>query len=140
MARIRGAKETRAAIRRLPKAMRDEAAKPVKTSTERMYDDVRDRLAHAGEIAPLYHGKPGMQNITGAARRAYKKQLSRDGLTGRVGILKNEGDGALHLRIFFTGSVHQPARNVHDPAFELESEHFFRDQELALRRVLEQLG
>lgn len=139
MAKIRGAKETRAAIRKLPADLREEAAQPVKSSTDRMYADVQDRLAHAGEIAPLYHGGPGMQNITGAAKRAYKKRITRDGLTGQVGILKNEGDGALALRIFFTGSVHQPARNVHDPAEEAERETFFREQSRVLPRVLAKL-
>lgn len=145
MAKIRGAKELRAAIKAAGPDLRKQAGEEVKASTNRMHAKARLMMGSASSIAEFWHGKPGMQNITGAARKAYKKSVSRDGLTGKVGILgetagADSNMGALALRFFLFGSSHQPARNVHDAAFEDERDVFTHNQGKAMEAVLRRMG
>lgn len=145
MAKIRGAKELRAAIKAAGPDLRKEAGTEVKASTDRMHKNARAMMGSAASIAAFWHGKPGMQNISGAARRSYKKSVSRDGMTGKVGILgetagADSNYGALAMRMFLFGSSHQPARNVHDAAFEDERDAFIHNQGEALEAVLRRMG
>lgn len=140
MAKIRGAKELRAALRRAPADLKDEAMKEVKASTDRMHRRVMELLATASSYAEFWHGKPGMQNITGAARRNYRKSVSRVRMQGRVGLLSSSAErAAFYLRFFFYGTSHQPARPAHDEAFEDEKDTFIENQGKALERVLRRL-
>jgi hypothetical protein len=141
MAKIHGARELRAAIRRAPQDLRDEAIKEVKASTDQMHRRVMELLASASKFAPLWHGKPGMQNITGAARRNYRKSVSKAKMQGRVGLLTSGAErAAFHLRFFFYGTSHQPARPAHDEAFEAERDVFIERQTKALANVLRRMG
>ncbi len=141
MAKIRGAKELRAAIRNAPKDLRDEATKEVRASTIRMHRTVQMLLNSAAIYAPLWHGKAGMQNITGDARRSYRYSVVDKGMRGRVGLLSSQAErAAFHLRFFFYGSVHQPSRNAHDDAFERERDTYIDNQGKALERVLVRMG
>lgn len=141
MAKIRGAKELRAAIKRAPKHLRDEATKEVRASTRRMHRHARELFNSAAQFAPLYHGGPGMQNITGLARSLYRYSLIDRGMRGRVGLLSASSESrGYYLRIFLSGSEHQPARPVHDVAFEAERDTFLVNQRRALGRVLEAMG
>lgn len=140
MAKIRGAKELRAAIKRAPAELRKEATDEVKASTKRMHETVMQLLNSAAIYAPLYHGGPGMQNITGNARRNYRYSIVDKGMRGRVGLLSPAAESkAFYLRMFFTGTVHQPARPAHDDAFEQERDVYIANQSRALARVIARL-
>jgi hypothetical protein len=140
MAKIRGAKELRAAIKRAGPALRKEATAEVRASTKRMHGTVMMLLGTAAMYAPLYHGGAGMQNITGTARRSYRFSVSEARMSGRVGLLSAAAESrAFHLRFFFYGTVHQPARNAHDDAFERERDVFIDNQTKALQRVVSQI-
>lgn len=140
MAKIHGAKELRAAIRRAEPMLRDEATKEVRASTIRMHRKVKELLNSAASYAPLYHGGPGMQNITGVARRSYRYSVTDKGMTGRVGLLSSKAESsAFYLRFFFYGTSHQPSRNAHDDAFEDERDVFVVNQQAALNRVISRL-
>lgn len=141
MVKIRGAKEVRAAIRAAGPDLRREAGKEVQASTKRMHREAMQMFATAATFAPFWHGKDGMQSITGAARRAYRYSTTRDGLKGRVGLLSSAALGrAFYLRFFLYGTAHQPARNVHDLAFEGERDVFMVNQGHALENVLRRMG
>lgn len=147
MAKIRGAKELRAAIRKMPPDLKAEATKEVRASTKRMHRKVMELLNSAASYAPFWHGKPGMQNVTtalhaaGTARRNYRYSVVKQGMTGRVGLLSPAAERtAFHMRFFLYGTVHQPARNVHADAFESERDVFIDNQTKALGRVLSRLG
>lgn len=141
MARVRGAKELRAAIKRLPADLRTEASKEVRASTMAMHRKVIELLSSAASYAPFWHGKAGMQNVTGAARRSFRYSVVDKGLTGRVGLLSAAAEQkAFYLRFFLHGSVHQPARNVFDDAFEGERDVFIANQLRALTSVLARLA
>lgn len=140
MAKIRGAKELRAAIRRAGPDLRKEATAEVRASTKRMHGTVMMLLGTAAIYAPLWHGKAGMQNITGIARRSYRYSVSENRMKGRVGLLSAAAESrAFYLRFFFYGSVHQPARNAHDDAFERERDVYIFNQGKALQRVLSRI-
>jgi len=146
MARIRGAKELRADLKRLPEALREEAMKPVKASTVRMHRRVMELLNSASSLAPFYHGLPGMQDVdtplhpAGSARKSYRYSIVNKGLTGRVGQLSPGAERAgFHLYFFLNGTSHQPARPVHDIAFEEERNLFASAQQKALLNVLSRL-
>jgi len=137
MARVRGTKAIKAAIRRAGPALQDEALKEVRESSRRMYYDAQARFNIASAYAEFYHGKLGMQNITGNARRLYRWSISKKLLRGRVGILSPmSARRVFYLSIFLYGSINQPARPVHDDAFEAERDVYTQNQTRALRRVL----
>lgn len=141
MVKISGARELRAAIKRAAPDIRAEAGKEVKASTKRMHQEAMAAFNTAASFAPFWHGKDGMQSITGAARRAYRQAVSRDGLRGRVGLLSTSAmEKAFYLRFFLYGTSHQPARNVHDLAFEDERDAYVANQAKALDRVLRRMG
>lgn len=141
MAKMRGAKELRAALKRAPDDLREEASKEVRESTKRMHRKVMQLLNSAASYAPFHHGGMGMQNITGAARRAYRYSVADKGLKGRVGLLSPAAEQrAFYLRFFLYGTSHQPSRNVHDTAFEGEREDFIVHQRKALESVLRRMG
>lgn len=141
MVKISGARELRAAIKRAGPDLRAEAGREVKESTKRMHQEAMAGFATASAFAPFWHGKDGMQNISGAARRAYRQSVSRDGLTGRVGLLSSSALGkAFYLRFFLYGTSHQPARNVHDQAFEGERDAYVANQARAMTNVLRRMG
>ena len=140
MAKIIGGKELRARLMKLPVDLRLEASKEVKVSADRMQLEVMAGLNAAASYAPFWHGKIGMQNITGQARRNYKVKISNKGMTGRVGLTTTAArKRARYLRFFFAGTVHQPSRNVHSDVFELERVLFMVNQRKALQRVLAKL-
>jgi hypothetical protein len=140
MARIRGAKELRASLKKMSPALKNEAMKEVEASTKRMHETARMLMGTAAIYAPLWHGGAGMQDITGAARRNYRRSILRSQMRGRVGLLTPAAErAAFYLRFFIDGTVHQPARNFHDDAFERERDVFIRNQGLALERVLRAL-
>lgn len=102
-----------------------------------MLSDARARLNTAAQYAELYHGKPGMQNITGTFRRLYRRSISKKQLKGRVGLLSSTSVArAPQVRWFNDGTSHQPARPFHDDAFEAEEGPYITNQTRALRRVL----
>ena len=141
MVKIRGAKELRAAIKRAGPELRAEATKEVRASTKRMHQMAQAGFNSASALAPFWHGKSGMQSITGAARRNYRMSVTKDGMTGRVGLLTGTAlKNAFYLKYFLFGTSHQPARNVHDLAFEAEAPDFITNQGLALERVLRRMG
>jgi hypothetical protein len=143
MPKITGLTQVRAVLKQMPEQLRAEATKPVRETTERMKRRVMELLDSAAIYAPFWHGGPGMQDVdtklhpAGTARRSYRRSISRDGLTGRVGQLSPQAarDG-FHLRFFFDGTVHQPARPAHSEVFESERGPFIIDQKLALQRAL----
>lgn len=140
MAKVRGTKAVRAAIRRATPDLRAAAIKEVAASTKAMHRDVQARFNTAATYAAFHHGKPGMQNIRGVIRRLYRYSVSKKQLRGRVGILSAASmRKAWMLKFFLFGSVNQPARNVHDDAFEAEREPYIQRQKRALERVLRRL-
>jgi hypothetical protein len=137
MAKVRGAKDVRAAIQRAPVALQDEAVEEVTASTKRMYYDAKGRFATAAAYGSFWHGKAGMQNITGTVRRLYRFSVSKKMMRGRVGILSAASSRkAWYLRFFLYGTSRQPARNVHDDAFEAEKDVYTVNQTRALKRVI----
>lgn len=137
MARVRGAKNVRAALRRAPQALRDEAIEEVTASTKRMHADAKGRFATAAAYGSFWHGKAGMQSITGTVRRLYRYSISKKMMRGRVGILSAASSRkAWYLRFFLFGTSRQPARNVHDDAFEAEKDVYTVNQSRALKRAL----
>lgn len=141
MAKITGAKELRAALRRASPDLREEATKEVRASTIRMHRKVMELLNSAASYAPLWHGGEGMQNITGVARRSYRYSVVDKGMRGKVGLLSaNAERSAFYLRFFFYGTSHQPSRNAHDDGFEDERDVFLDNQGRALARVLARMG
>lgn len=141
MAKIRGAKALRAAIKRAPEDLRKEATAEVRASTKRMHRKVMELLGTAASFAPLHHGGAGMQDISGIARRSYRYSVVEKGMRGRVGLLSSAAEGkAFYLRFFFHGTSHQPSRNAHDAAFEDERDTFMVEQGRALERVLRRMG
>ncbi|MEY8117645.1 hypothetical protein AB9F26_05160 [Falsihalocynthiibacter sp. BN13B15] len=140
MAKIRGAKELRRALKHAPSALRKEATEEVKISSQTMYRRVMAGLATAGRLAPLWHGKIGMQRITGNARRFYRHSVSEKKMSGRVGLLTPGAHrSAFYLRMFFYGTYRQPARNIHEEVFEDEADGFVKAQQKALDRVVRKL-
>ncbi|MEL6310748.1 MAG: hypothetical protein AAFQ17_00020 [Pseudomonadota bacterium] len=140
MARVRGVKEVRKAILRAPQALKDEALDEVRNSTKAMHADVRRRFNTASSYAAFWHGGVGMQNISGQLRRLYRWSVSKSQLRGRVGILSRQSARRVfYLRFFLYGTRDQPARNVHDDAFEAEREVYIDAQTKALRRVLKKI-
>lgn len=137
MAKIVGVKQVKRAIRRAGDELTEEALVEVRKSTKAMFDDARAGFDTAGDIAPLYHGQRGMQSVSGVARRFYRWSVSKARLSGRVGLLSERANRmAFYLRFFNDGTVNQPARPVHDNAFENERETFIGNQTEALDRVL----
>ena len=140
MAKVRGTKELRAALRRAPAHLREEAAEPVREHTKGMHRRVMELLNSASSYAPFWHGKMGMQDITGIARRTYRYSVIDKGLKGRVGLLSAKAARkAFYLKFFMFGTINQPARNVHDTAFEEHRDDYIIDQKAALERVLRKL-
>lgn len=112
----------------------------VRKSTKAMHDDAKRRFDSAASYAEFWHGKRGMQNITGRARRLYRWSVSRAKLLGRVGVLTPMSlRRVFYLSTFLYGSVNQPARPVHDDAFEAERDVYIQNQSRALRRVLRKI-
>lgn len=141
MARIIGIKELQAALKASPEFVRQEATKEVRASSTAMRAKVMELLASAASYAPLWHGQPGMLNVTGKARRNYRVSVVKGGLEGRVGLLTPAAEKAApELRFFLYGTVHQPSRNAHDDAFEAERDPFIVRQEAALERALVRMG
>lgn len=140
MARVRGVRDVKAAIRKAGPAVEEEALTEVRKSTRRMHADAKLRFDTASSYASFYHGKRGMQNITGLARRLYRWSVSKRQLKGRVGVLSAQSARRVYyLRSFLYGSVNQPARPVHDDAFEAERDNYTANQSLALKRVLRRI-
>lgn len=140
MGKVRGAKEVRKAIRKAGPEIERQALEEVRDASRKMYQDTMNGLNTAAAYAPLYHGKPGMQNITGLFRRNYRWSISRAKLKGRVGFLSaRAARNAFYAKWFFYGSENQPARPVHDDAFEANRELYIRAQSVALRAVLARL-
>lgn len=143
MAVIRGVKAVRTLLNNLPAHLQAEATKPVRAATKQMHRRVMELLNSAAAWAPLYHGLPGMQNVdtkghpAGTARRSYRYSVTKNGMVGRVGQLSPAAasDG-FHLRMFFTGTVHQPARPIHYDVFDQESPIFIGEQKKALTKAL----
>lgn len=107
----------------------------VKASTDRMWYDARDRLATAAKYAELHHGGAGMQNITGAFRRRYRRSVSKTQLKGRVGLLSSTSIRRTpQVRWFNDGTANQPARPFHDDAFEAEEGDYITNQTRAAAR------
>ncbi len=141
MARIIGTTQLQAALKASPAVVREEATKEVRASANAMRARVMDLLASAASYAPLWHGQPGMLNLTGKARRNYRVSVVKDGMEGKVGLLTPAAEKATpELRWFFFGTVHQPSRNAHSDAFETERGPFMIKQEAALERALARLG
>lgn len=141
MAKIRGTRELKAAIRRAGPALRKEATEEVRASTKRMHSRVMALLMTSGiAYSPHWHGGAAMQNITGNARRNYRYSVSERRMSGRVGLLSPAAERrAFYLGFYLYGTVHQPSRNVHDDAFEAERDIFIDNQGKALERVLRQI-
>lgn len=141
MAKIRGAKELRAAIKRAGPDLRAEATKEVRESTRRMHRKVMELFNSSAIYAAFWHGGAGMQNISGNARRAYRYSIADRGMKGRVGLLSGAAEAnAFYLRFFLSGTRHQAARPVHDDAFEAERDVYINNQGKALDRVLARMG
>lgn len=142
MVKIRGSKELRAALRKAPRDLKREAIKEVRNSTRRMHRAVLAMLMTSGATyAAHWHGLPQMQNLSGVARRNYRFSVSERRMSGRVGLLSSGAErAAFYLSFYFYGTVHQPARPVHDDAFEDERETFVSNQGRALAEVLRKMG
>lgn len=137
MAKIVGTREVRRAIKAAGPELTDEILVEVRKSTQAMHQEAMEGFDTAGDIAPFYHGQQGMQSVSGIARRFYRWSVSKATLTGRVGLLtKRANKKAYYLHFFNEGTVNQPARPVHERAFELESEEFIQNQRKALVRTL----
>lgn len=137
MVKVHGTKELKRAIRRAPAVLQEEALKEVRKSTQSMYQGAKHGFDTASNYGAFYHGKAGMQSVTGAARRFYRWSVSKAALRGRVGLLTPRArKKAFYLRFFMDGTVNQPARPVHDDAFEAEREPYIQNQTRALKRVL----
>lgn len=140
MAKIRGAKELKAAIRRAGPDLRKEATDEVRKSTKQMHATFMMLLNSAASYAALWHGGLGMKNLTGTARRSYRYSVSERKMSGRVGLLSAASEKkAFHLGFFLYGTAHQPSRNAHDDAFERERDVFIYNQGQALARVLRKI-
>ena len=140
MARVRGGAQVRAALKRAPARLREEALEEVIASSKRMHDRAMRVFDTASSYARFYHGRTGMQNISGNARRYYRRTVSRATLVGRVGLLSGAANrNAFYLRYFNDGTSNQPARPVHDDAFEAEREAYIQAQTKALASVLKRL-
>ncbi|MCG8668917.1 MAG: hypothetical protein MI867_05850 [Pseudomonadales bacterium] len=140
MARVRGADDVRKAIRRAGPELQRQALEEVKAHSQKMYQDTMAGLDTAASYGTFYHGKPGMQNITGIFRRNYRWSVSKAKLKGRVGFLSaRAARKAFYAKWFFYGSENQPARPVHDDAFEANREPYIKAQSVALRAVLARL-
>lgn len=140
MARIRGAEDVRKAIRKAGPELQRQALEEVRASSKKMHQDAMAGLDTAASYAALYHGKPGMQNITGTFRRFYRWSVSPTKMKGRVGFLSaRAAHKAFYAKWFFYGSANQPARPVHDDAFEANREPYIKAQSVALRAVLARL-
>lgn len=137
MAKVRGAQDVRRAIKRAGPELEKQALQEVRKSSKRMYDDTMSGLNTASEYARFYHGGVGMQQLTGLFRRNYRWSISKRKLTGRVGFLSaRAARAAYYAKWFFYGSENQPARPVHDDAFEANREPYIKAQTVALRSVL----
>lgn len=130
----------KAALRRAPRHLQDEAMKEVEASTRAMHREAMAGFAIAARYAAFWHGQIGMRNITGTARRFYRWSVSRRMMRGRVGLLSRTAERrAFYLRFFLYGTRNQPARPVHDDAFEGEREVYIQRQAQALQRVVRRL-
>lgn len=128
------------ALRRAGPEVQKEAFKEVERSTKAIYDKTMSGFDHAGAIAPLFHGKPGMRNISGKARRLYRWSISKKQMKGRVGLLtKRSSRRAFYLSFFMFGTATQAARPVHQIASDSEKDAFEAAQRAALRRVFRKL-
>ena len=137
MAKVKGVRELRAAIRTAPRHLQEEVLKEVRASTKRMHRDAVQRFATAARYAPFFHGQAGMRRVTGNVKRFYRQTVSKARLLGRVGLLSERANRrAFYLRFFLDGTITQPARPVHDDAFEAERETFIINQKRALKKAL----
>lgn len=131
----------RRAIRRAPQELQDEALVEVRRSAKKMHDSAKAKLNVASKFAPLWHGKIGMQNITGVFRRNYRWSVAKRSLRARVGVITPAAARkAPQIYWFNNGTVNQPARPFHDEAFEGEREPYIQNQKAALNSVLNKLG
>ena len=136
----RSQEDKRRAIKRAGPELQRQALEEVKTSSKKMYDTTMAGLNSAATYGSFYHGKPGMQSITGIFRRNYRWSISKARMTGRVGFLSAKAArSAFYAKWFFYGSENQPARPVHDDAFEANREPYIKAQSVALRAVLARL-
>lgn len=137
MAKVRGAKEVRRAIKRAGPEVQEMALKNVRKSAQQMHRDTMNGLETAAAYGPFYHGGLGMRRITGIFRRNYRWSISKTRLTGRVGFLSaRAARAAFYASMFFYGTQTQPARPVHDDAFEANRESYIRNQTVGLRAAL----
>lgn len=135
--KIHGVREIRRAIRRAPPILQEEAMREVRESTRAMHRAAMIGFNTASKYAAFYHGKMGMQSLSGIARRSYRYSVSSKRLSGRVGLLSStSASRAFYLYFFMYGTVNQPARPVHDDAFDGEKDRYIDEQTKALRRVL----
>lgn len=140
MAKIRGTKELKRALRAAPADLREEALVEVTKSTKAMHSRAMAGFASAGRIASFWHGLAGMRRVTGLSRRLYRFSISKKMMKGRVGLLTARSEKrAFYLIIFLFGSPKQPARNVHEDAFEEERDVYILNQHEAIKRVVRKL-
>jgi hypothetical protein len=142
MAKITGANELRAAIRKLPEDLRKEATAEVRVSSKAMRDRVMQLFDSEGmKNTTVTNKQKGWVHVAGTARKNYRWSVTGKGMTGRVGLLTPAANrAAWYLKFFLWGSKHQPARDVTATAFEHERDVYIKNQEAALDRVLERLG
>lgn len=137
MAKVRGVNEVRKAIRRAGPEVQNMALEQVKKSSQQMHRDTMFGLETASSYAQFYHGGVGMQRLTNFFRRNYRWSISKSRLTGRVGFLSaRAARSAFYASFFFYGTQNQPARPVHDDAFEANREPYIRAQTAGLRAAL----
>lgn len=137
MAKVKGVRELRAVIRRAPRHLQEEVLKEVRASTKRMHRDAIKRFDTASRYAAFFHGGAGMRRVTGNVKRFYRQSVSKARLLGRVGLLsKKANQKAFYLRFFLYGTITQPARPVHDDAFEAERDTYIINQKRALKKAL----
>lgn len=111
MSEMLGIREYRAALKRAPADMREQVFGAIKTTV----DGVHGRAK--GNIASM------VKKRSGALDRNYRKYVSRQNLTGRVGYLSAAAAAkAFYARFVNDGTSQMPARPFHTNAVEAEKE------------------
>ncbi len=141
--RVTGVGAARAAVRRLPEALRDETAEAIEASVAELHEEGPRQMDAMGIGTSPVEAKTqnGKSYSRRQMRRRYGKSVSRRALKGRVGYLTARTRHlAFYVRFVHDGTATREGRPFHEAATEIVAAHHDARIGAALRRAMRLLG
>lgn len=139
MAKIKGVRAVRAALKKAPPELRKQVGEVVESAVKSVHTQAKANLsAWIGTSPRATVTVSGKQEPRRLLRRLYRMSVSKSALNGRVGYLSKETRAkAYYARFVHDGTAHSASHPFHQNAVDAVKPDFNADARSALKSALD---